>query len=267
MISELVALARRVLTLDSATFAAHVASRDALKRGLLLIVVIALLAGLFPFLAGIVGSFRSPEAEIAEAQRQFEQQMQQQMQFNPGWQDPQARRMFQEISSQAFAMIRDIVQLRPNVSFLPHWLDRLLQVFGVWLSTPFVWLGAWAWYALWVMLFAKLLGGGATLERMLGATSLFVVPHVLNLLTSLLALMGGIPVAGACFGALGTLIGLVAGLWGVAIYVKATAAANEFGIGKATLATILPALLVLLLTIVAAIAVVIGIVAAAGGSR
>jgi hypothetical protein len=140
-------------------------------------------------------------------------------------------------------------------------------VFGVWLSTPLVWLGAWAWYALWVMLFAKLLGGGATLERMLSATSLFVVPHVLNLLTGLLALMGRIPVAGACFGGLGALIGLVAGLWGVAIYVKATAAANEFGAGKATLATILPALLFLLLAIVVAIAVVIGVIVAAGSSR
>jgi len=263
VIRELVTLARGVLTFNSATFATHVESRDALKRGLLLMVVVALLAGLFPFLSNVVGSFRSPEAEIAAAEREFEQRMAQQMQSNPAWQDPQTRRMFQEIFREIFAIARDIGQLKPNVSFLPHWLGRLLQAFGGWLSSPFAWLGAWAWYALWVTLFAKLLGGRATLERMLAATSLFVVPHILALFTGLLDLMGRIPTVGACFGGLSGLIGFVAGVWGIAIYVKATATANGFSLVKATIATALPALLNLLLIIALAIVVVIGIAIAA----
>ena len=265
MISEMVALARGVLTFDSATFAAHVESRDALKRGLLLMVVVALLAGLFPFFSSIVSSFRSPEAEIATAQREFEQRMAQQMQSNPAWQNPQIRRMFQDIFGGMFEIGRDIAQLQPNVSFLPSWLGRLLQAFGRWLSTPFVWLGAWAGYALWVMLFAKLLGGRATLGRMLAATSLFVVPHVLDLFTGLLDLIGRIPTVGVCFGGLSGLVGFVAGVWGIAIYVKATATANEFSLVKATLATVLPALLNLLLVIALAIVAVIGIAIAASG--
>jgi len=166
-----------------------------------------------------------------------------------------------------FAIARDITQLKSNVSFLPPWLERLLRAFGEWLSQPLAWLGAWAWYALWVTLFAKLLGGRATLERMLAATSLFVVPHLLDFLGGLLTLFSGIQVAGACFGLLNTLIGFVAWAWGVAVYVKATAMANEFGLGKATLATLLPALLAALLAMAPVMVAAIGIAIAASGSR
>ena len=266
MIGELVALARGVLTFDSATYAAHVASRDALKRGLVLLAVVALLAGLFPVLGSLVGSFQSPQAEIARAQAEFERQFNQQLQLNPSLQDPEFQQMFQGIMREGFGIARDIVQLKPNISFLPGWLDRVVQALGQWLSKPFVWLGAWAWYALWVALFAKLLGGRATLVGTLGASVLFVVPHVLRLLTGLLDLMGRIPTAGLCFGILGGLVGLVAEVWGIAIYVKAVATANEFSIGKSALATILPALLGLLLIVMLAIVAVIGIVAASSSN-
>ena len=136
-----------------------------------------------------------------------------------------------------------------------------------WLSTPLSWIAGWLGYALWVMLFAKLLGGHATLERMLAATSLFVVPHLLDVLGGLLTLLSGIRVAGACFGLLNTLIGMVAWAWSIAVYVKATAVANEFGWGKATLVTLLPALLVALLAMLLAMVAVIGIVLSASGAR
>jgi hypothetical protein len=265
MINELISLARGVLTFDDATFAAHLASRDALKRGLLLMVIVALLAGLFPFFSAVASSFRRVELNALESQ--VERQIEQSLQFNPVWQNPEFQRTFREYFQMGFAIVKDISQLKPNVSFLPSWLDRLLRAFGEWLSLPFAWLGAWAWYALWVALFAKLLGGRATLERMLAATSLFVVPHVLDLVGGLLSLFNNVAVAGACFGLLNTVIGLAAWAWGVAIYVKATAAANEFGLGKATLATLLPALLAALLALLLVLVAVIGIVVAASGSR
>lgn len=265
MMSELVALARGVLTFDDATFAAHLASRDALKRGLLLIVIVALLAGLFPFLSGIASSFRP--VDMAAVERDVEKQIESSMQFNPVWQDAEFQRLFKEYFQMGFAIARDIVELGPNVSFLPPWLGRLMRAFGEWFSQPLAWLGAWAWYALWVTLFARLLGGRAMLERMLAATSLFVVPHLLDLIGGLLTLLSGIQVAGACFGLLNTLMGFVAWAWGIAVYVKATAAANEFSLGKATLATILPVLLVVLLAMLLASMAVIGIVVSAAGTR
>jgi hypothetical protein len=263
MKSELISLSRGVLTFNDAAFAAHLASRDALKRGLLLMVVVALLAGLFPFLSAAAASFRRVDMNALESQ--VERQIEQSLQFNPAWQDPVFQRTFRQYFQIGFAIARDITQLKPNVSFLPSWLDRLLHAFGEWLSLPFAWLGAWAWYALWVALFAKLLGGRATLERMLAATSLFVVPHVLDLVGGLLNLFNNIAVAGACFGLLNTVIGLVAWAWGIAIYVKATATANGFSLGKASLATILPALLVALLAM--ALLTLLVILAVMAGSR
>jgi hypothetical protein len=41
---------------------------------------------------------------------------------------------------------------------------------------------------------------------------------------------------------LGGLLGLVAAVWGIAIYVKALAVANEFSIGRAIVAAVAPAL-------------------------
>jgi Yip1 domain len=263
MTSQLLTFVRGVLTFDDATYSVHVASRDALKRGLLLMVVVALLIGLFPFLSGIANSFR--RVDVAAMQGDIERQIEQRMQFNPAWQDPEFRQVFNEYFPAVFAIVRDIAAVKPNVSFLPDWLDRLLHAFGAWLSTPLAWLGAWAWYALWVTLFAKLLGGRATLERMLAATTLTVVPHLLDVLVSLIGLLSGIPFVGACFGVGGWVIGLAAWVWGIAVYVKATATANEFGLDKASLATILPALLVLLLMFVLLIAFIILLVVA--GSR
>ena len=265
MMRELVAFARGVLTLNDATFAAHLASRDALKRGLLLMVSVALLVGLIPFLSGMASSFRS--VDMAAVEREAERQIESSLQFNPAWQNPEFQSTFRQYFQMGFAIARDVMAIKPNVSFLPPWLERLMRAFGEWLSQPLAWLGAWAGYALWVMLFAKLLGGRATLERMLAATSLFVVPHLLDVLGSLLTLLSGIQVAGACFGLLNTLIGVVAWAWGIVVYVKATAVANEFSWGKATLVTLLPALLVALLAVLLAIVAVIGIVLSASGAQ
>jgi hypothetical protein len=47
---------------------------------------------------------------------------------------------------------------------------------------------------------------------------------------------------------LGGLLGVVATVWGIAIYVKALAVANEFTIGRAIVATLLPALVIIVLS-------------------
>jgi len=245
LLGELAALARGVLRLEATTIAAHVASPEALKRGLLLLVIVSLLAGFFPLASRLAGSFG--RVDMDQIERDVLNQIQQQLQMNPAWQDPELRAIFEENFKLGFAIARQVVSLRPNVSFLPGWLENVLRALGEWLSTPLAWLGAWAGYALWVMLFAKLLGGRATLERLLAATTLFVVPQVLNVLTELLNLLGRIPVAGACFGGLGLLVSLAATVWSAVVYVKATAAANEFSLAKAALATLLPALVLVFL--------------------
>jgi hypothetical protein len=63
----------------------------------------------------------------------------------------------------------------------------------------------------------------------------------------LLNVMASIPTVGGCFGAFSGLIGLVAAVWGIAIYIKASATANEFSLGKASLAAFLPVLVAMAL--------------------
>jgi hypothetical protein len=87
------------------------------------------------------------------------------------------------------------------------------------------------------MLVAKLLGGRATLARFFGTTALFAAPHVLNI-------FGPLPFVGA-------LLGLLAFLWGVGIYVKATAVSHDLSGGRALLAVVLPVVVVLALGFVA----------------
>jgi len=66
-------------------------------------------------------------------------------------------------------------------------------------------------------------------SQMLGTTALYAVPHILDVL-SVVPCVGGVA-------------GLVAALWGVAIYVKAVSVANHFSLGRAAVATLLPTIL------------------------
>ena len=260
MFRELVSLTLGVLKLDSATISAHIERPDALKRGLLLILCVALLAGFFPFLGNLVGSFQPVDFAVVE--QQIQQALEAQSPFNPALQDPEFRAMFDVYVSQILAIAKDISALPANVSFLPRGLERVLSSVGAWLSQPLARIAAWLGYALWVMLFVKLLGGPATLPRQLGAAALSVAPHALDLVTGLLNTLGNLPVAGPCLGGLGSLLGFVISVWGLVVYVKATALANGFGPGKATLAVVLPAVLgglaLFLLALVLGVFIVLG---------
>jgi hypothetical protein len=132
-------------------------------------------------------------------------------------------------------------------TILPKPLGGIFQAIGAWLSRPFgnagfplsqAVLTTWLGYGIWVMLFAKLMGGRATLARFFGTTALYAVPHLLNICAPL-------PIAGP-------LLGFVAFIWGAVIYVKATAVSHELSEGKALLAVILP------LIVAAAVAFLVG---------
>ena len=53
------------------------------------------------------------------------------------------------------------------------------------------------------------------------------------------------------------MLGLVATVWGIAIYVKAMAVANEFSIGRAVTATVVPALIGAALSLLGLLALLI----------
>ena len=84
---------------------------------------------------------------------------------------------------------------------------------------------------------------------MLGCTALYVAPQILTILQVI-----------SC---LGPILGFVAFVWGLVIYVKATAVANELSLGRALLAAILPAAVLIGLISLVVIPVVLLIVIAA----
>ena len=118
---------------------------------------------------------------------------------------------------------------------LPRPLGRqasdLLQGLQRAISAPYRRLAIWLPYTLLVFALARALGGRATLQGMLGASALYVLPHLLDPLR-------GLPLWGP-------LVGLVTFSWGVAIYVKAIAVVNELDLGRTLLAALLPALIAL----------------------
>ena len=223
---ELLQPAWDALWFRHAAYTQQVARADALKRGLMLLVLVTLLAGIVPLIINVVDGLRplNLEAQQQESERglrEFFQTMGPYLNLPPDLD-----------VEQIFTYMRAGVGIGYDIANLPTRLPRpvgvLLRNLGAFLSLPFGRLAGWIGYAMWVLLVAKLLGGRATVAQMLGATALYVVPHVLDILS---------PVT-----CLGPVIAVVTTVWGMAIYVKAVAVANEFSISRAIAATVVPAL-------------------------
>jgi len=246
---ELFQLAWDVLLFRHEAYARHAASADVLKRGLTLLVLVTLLAGVISFLTNVVGDLRplDAEAQRTEIERGFQEffkslgPMRAYLDLPPGFEQEMLRYMRPNI-----AMGLRIATLPTR---LPRPVGRILQDLGAFLSLPFSRIAGWLGYGIWVLLVAKLLGGRATVSQMLGATALYAVPHVLDLLNFV-----------PC---LGGLLGLVATVWGIAIYVKALAVANKFSVGRAVIATVVPALVFGALLLIGALSLII-LIAASG---
>jgi len=225
---ELLQLAWDVLLFRHETYARHVARTDALKRGLTLLVLVTLLAGVVSLVVNVVGDLRpmSIEARHQEAEQGIQEfirslgSMQQFFDLPPGFE-----REMRAYMQAGIGIGFDIEDLPTR---LPKPVGRVLRDLGAFLSLPFSRLAGWMGYALWVLLVAKLLGGRATVPQMLGATALYAVPHILDIL--------------GFVDCLGPTLGLVATVWGIAIYVKALSVANDFSIGRAITATVVPTL-------------------------
>jgi len=225
--------------------------RNAFWYGLAIIAAVALLIHLPTLVGGVSAALRAqPVAvEMDQAMSELEQAIQQLRPLFGGMSD--------EMAGELMAQFKDGLRLGFEIAgkvetlptYLPKPADRTLQAIGRWVSQPFagggfplanVSLGAWLGYGIWVMLFAKLLGGRGTLAGFFGATALYAVPHVLRVF--------------AFAPAVGPALSVIAYLWGAAVYVKATAVGHQMSVERALLAVLLPALIALLLAIMVATA-------------
>jgi hypothetical protein len=236
MIQEWLDFIQGVILFETEAYARHVTRDDVMKRGVLLLVIVTLLAGSVPFLI-----------DTARALVTRNQPPPQQMEDIFGPLGPYTDEMPPEFEQYVLPNIQAGIEMGWRIAQLktplPKFLGVIFEFGGEFLSTPWGRMARWMGYTLLVLLVAKLLGGRATAPQMLGATALYIIPHILGIFSFI-----------PC---LGSLLGLIALLWGLAIYVKAIAVANNFSIGRAATATVIPALIFAILQIIIAIGLVI----------
>jgi hypothetical protein len=236
--------------------------RDAVMQGFFVIVAVALIVAVPSFVTQLARSFRPPEAEIADARSGFQAVMDGMTPFfgQMGLPAGAADQILAQASANFEAVAQIIAEIEALPTALPRPVGKMLTAFGAWVSHPFgaasfplsaAVLATWLGYGVWVMLAAKLMGGRGSLVGFFGTTALFAVPHVLDLFR-------WVPYVGS-------FLGFAAFIWGLAIYVKATAVSHKFRPALGFAATVLPVIVaaflsILLIFVVGALALVAGLV-------
>lgn len=224
---------------------------EGFRRGLTIIVVISLLVGLVLSLVSFVqGLTTSPTEEIIAVQEGMRQTFEQMRQFGAFGGDEEAWRQFIQNFEAGIDIGRRVGEVVERTTPAPMPVAGFFEALGAWLSYPFGWISTWMLYGVLTLVFAKLLGGTASIQEMLAATSLVAVPHVLNALSF-------IPFVS-------TLLGLIAFIWGLVIYVKGTAIANRINTERALLAVLAPVLALVALVLLFVLGLILLIVIAGG---
>jgi hypothetical protein len=222
---------------------------DAMRRGVLVLLVCFLVAGSLAAAIGFVNSVQPLSLEDADQFRnEFQRNMDMWQQFMPQ-QDEFSQQFMQEFFENFESGFRIGVAIDSLDTPLPRGLARWFTALGGWLSSALGHLGGWLAYAVWVLLFAKLLGGNGGVDRFLGLTALFAIPNLLSIFSPI-----------PC---VGPFIAFIGWLWGIAVYVKAVQVSQRLDTGKAILATILPALIVAVFVMIVAFISILAIIAAA----
>jgi hypothetical protein len=230
----------------------HLAAEPSLRRALVIVLAVGLLLGLGQALVALPALTRRPEAEIEAALTGFRQGLDEARTGMAGQMTPEMAAIFDTIDQGLEAFRPYLLQLAAVPAPLPAPVGRFFGWLGGWLSRPFALLAKWLGISIWILLFARLLGGRGGLLPYLAASSLSVIPH-------LLAVFAFIP----CVGFLLTAVGSV---WGLVIQYKAVTITQDLSAGRAAAAVLLPyLLLVFLLVILFTIAILLltGLIASA----
>ena len=260
--TELLNTIRGAIALDIPTFVRFRDSEDVFRRGVTILVLVALIVGAVAFAVDFVtGLTTTPEEEIAKAQEGFGQMLQAMSQFMPPEDLEEFKKYFLAYFETGMEIGRGIAAL--DTPF-PRGLITFFQALGHWVHRPLAMLGGFLGYGIWVMLAAKLLGGKGRLQEFLGTAALSSVPYLLLVLEKV-----------PCIGGL---LSFVAWVWSTIIWVVATAVTHGWAVpittgegaveryevnwGRPILAVILPALAVAVLALIGGLSLM-GIIAAA----
>jgi hypothetical protein len=216
------------LRLDDATFEDLRNAPDGMARGLAFIAVLALTVGLVVNVVGFTKAVTSnPAQDIDQAMGEVTSAFSQ-LGASGLFGDPKTTQTILDNIKAGLGMAGSIVKVVQDTTPAPTVAVHFFHALGQCLSWPFAWIALWLLWGVLTLIGARLLGGTATIQRMLAVTALVAAPHLLDAL-------GWIPCVGG-------LLTMVAWVWGVVVYIKATAVANRIGGGPALFAVFLPLL-------------------------
>jgi hypothetical protein len=221
----------RTLILDDGAFQEWRERPNVFLRGIVLIILISLLAGLTSFGVDLVSRVRPVNVD------QIVGPMNQWYEYQSEWFgstiDPEFRKMWEGMIDVMVPMITDLSEVEAR---LPQGVVGFFSAFGGWLSRALTAIGGWLAYGALVLLFVNALGGTAKLPEFLGTVALYIVP-------GLLVLLQPIP-------CVGWLLALIGTIWSIVVYIKAASVATDLDGGRATLAVFAPFFALVLLGII-----------------
>ncbi|HSR30866.1 MAG TPA: hypothetical protein VLY63_09900 [Anaerolineae bacterium] len=220
----------RTVILDDAGYQEWRERPNVFLRGIILIIIISLVAGLVTFAVDLVN--RVKPANIADIERGMNQWLEVQSQFIPFYGDPEVQEYMEGMMDVMVPMISDLANVQAP---LPRGVAGFFNSFGSWLSRALMAIGGWMFYGVLVLIFVNLLGGSAKLPEFLGTVALYIVP-------GLLVLLKPIP-------CVGWLLAFVGTIWSIVVYMKATSVAGNLDTGRTILAVVAPLLALVVLGI------------------
>ncbi|MBM3134447.1 MAG: YIP1 family protein [Chloroflexi bacterium] len=233
--SEIFRLWKGALTFDTPTFTALSESGDAFRKGFMVLLLVGLLVGLVNGGVQLAQtlSYGSATGEMQAVLGQIEQGMQQGFSIARQYGaeiDPQVEAMISENLKYGFKIAEDAAKVPTP---LPWPWGSIFEFLGSTASVPFAWLSSLVLYGIFVHIFARALGGQASVGQFFGSIALARAPHLISVLHFI-----------PC---VGPLLGVLAAIWGFLIYIKATAVSQRFGYGRALVAFLLPLIVLFLL--------------------
>ncbi len=225
--SSLVNTLWRSVILDDDAYQAWRERPNLFLRGIVLILIITLIAELIPFAVNLWNQVTQPD--LQGIREQIRESLDMQYRFNPVYGDPEVREMAEQTIDAAVAMATEIMSIQPP---LPRGVGGFLTALGSWLTRAAGAIGGWLLYGALVLICVNLLGGAATLREFYGMAALFVVP-------GLLAILQPVP-------CVGPLLALIGSIWSIVVYVKATSVVSGLDGGRAAVAVLAPAVVMVL---------------------
>lgn len=231
----------RTLILDRGAFQEWRERPNLFLRGIVLIILISLLAGLVSFGMNFVSRVRP--VNVDEIVGPMEQWYKFQSRWFESTIDPEFKKAWDSMLDVMVPMITDLSEVDAP---LPRGVVGFFNAFGGWLSRAMAAVAGWLFYGALVLLFVNALGGTAKLPEFLGTVALYIIP-------GLLVLLQPIPWVGWLLAFIGT-------VWSIVVYVKATSVATDLDGGRATLAVFAPFFALVLLGIVLGILAILWLV-------